>query len=697
LFFSPPLARAPQKPAAKAPLEVLVTRSRAPTGIAVDPDGTVYFTDRKEGRLWQRAPTGSLTILLERLEQPRGLVRGEDGTLYFVADDFEEHPERPRSKGVLLKRSPDDGTVTILAEDFRKPKQLAFDQDHRLLLSTRGGLPQAEPAGEEAQDERDDDEAAEDDAAADAEEDEERGVPPAAFRGTVFRVHPEEGQILGSHSGFRRPSGLVADEAETLTVAAKAFRVKEPPLKGTLFQIPATGDVTVLVEERFQRPKGLVRDVLGQFFLAVKGDREKPKDGGLILKISPDGSFTRFAQGLERPWGLTFDPQGNLYVTDPKAGKIYRFFAPPAPALAVLPERTTESRIGLSGTAEPKAKITVRGGQEETTTFADAQGAFSLEVPLLPDQVNALKVHATGAQGEGLTSAPALAVIQQQTTPPPPSVTLILQITEPSPGATVTANSVLVRGFVDAGGLEVGITVNGIPAAVSGNTFAALVPVNPGTNTLTALATTVTGVSATQSVAITVEVPSVSPVILHASPAGGVAPLNVGFTVLGGPAPVKIELDLEGDGTVDFTGTGLDGQIFTYSKPGIYAPRMKLTDSEGRQFAASSTVQVYDQVVLDAQLQAKWSGLKDALRAGDVARAASFFHSSTRAAYQSQLSRFNPAALATIDRWMTTIQRVEVGPGGAQYEMLREEGGEIFSFAVWFQLDEDGFWRLRRF
>jgi streptogramin lyase len=56
LFFSPPLARAPQQPAAKAPLEVLVTRTRAPTGIAVDPDGTVYFTDRKEGRLWQRAP-----------------------------------------------------------------------------------------------------------------------------------------------------------------------------------------------------------------------------------------------------------------------------------------------------------------------------------------------------------------------------------------------------------------------------------------------------------------------------------------------------------------------------------------------------------------------------------------------------------------------------------------------------------------
>ncbi|MGH7425812.1 MAG: hypothetical protein ACREJP_06560, partial [Candidatus Methylomirabilales bacterium] len=201
-------ADVPKTPTGKAPLELLVHELRAPTGVAVDPDGTVLFTDRKEGRLWQRAPNGSLTILLDRLEHLRGLVRGEDGTLYFVADAFQEHQEGPRSKGVLLKRNPDDGIVSILAEGFRKPKQLAFDKDNRLLLSTRGGLrPQADPEGQEEQGERDDDEDAGDNAAADAEEDEETEGPPEAFRGTVFRINPEDGQILNSHSGFRRPSG----------------------------------------------------------------------------------------------------------------------------------------------------------------------------------------------------------------------------------------------------------------------------------------------------------------------------------------------------------------------------------------------------------------------------------------------------------------------------------------------------------
>jgi hypothetical protein len=39
----------------------------------------------------------------------------------------------------------------------------------------------------------------------------------------------------------------------------------------------------------------------------------------------------------------------------------------------------------------------------------------------------------------------------------------------------------------------------------------------------------------------------------------------------------------------------------------------------------------------------------------------------------------------------------QVNPAGAQYEMLRQQDGQVFSYAVWFQLDHDGLWRLRRF
>jgi hypothetical protein len=58
IFLKPSSVQAPTLPSGKAPLEILVEGFRAPTGVAVGPDGTVYFTDRKEGRLWQRAPMG---------------------------------------------------------------------------------------------------------------------------------------------------------------------------------------------------------------------------------------------------------------------------------------------------------------------------------------------------------------------------------------------------------------------------------------------------------------------------------------------------------------------------------------------------------------------------------------------------------------------------------------------------------------
>ena len=80
-----------------------------------------------------------------------------------------------------------------------------------------------------------------------------------------------------------------------------------------------------------------------------------------------------------------------------------------------------------------------------------------------------------------------------------------------------------------------------------------------------------------------------------------------------------------------------------------------------------------------------------------IGRAAGFLHSDTRDAYQAQLALLNPATLANIDQVMTTIDLAEIGFGGAEYEMLRVRDGQTLSFAVWFQLDQDGLWRLRRF
>ncbi|MGH2359841.1 MAG: hypothetical protein ACRDGM_04770, partial [bacterium] len=558
------------------------------------------------------------------------------------------------------------------------------------------------------------------------------------------RIAPD-GALRVVADGFKELSGLALDHAGHLFAGATRRRDDQEKRGAMIFKIQLPeGPVSPAIAGGFTQPRDLAFDVLGALFFTAKElraeresheddkeDREETRssgkrepDGrdeddreevdedepnksakGVILKatFNPDGSLQTlkpFASGLGAPEGLAFDRDGQLYVAESKHGRVLRFQAPAPPVLELLPPFTRQHMVTVKGTAARNATLTILGGASPAIGLADAHtGAFAIEVSLLPNTEQTLLVYATGARGDGLTSAATEVTVTHDDVPPDTEISgpsgmltspmatftftgtdnltppaqlryahsldgaaftsfsttttltmtnlasgshtlqvktqdladnedptpagqtftvdaLNIQMTVPSPGATVPAGSLLVRGTVQAGGAELGVSVNGFPAAVDGNSFAALVPVAPNTTTLIAQATTASGATASHAITIAVVATSTTTFALHASPHSGVAPLTVTFSLLEGAA-ANVDLDFDGDGTVDFSGASLESRTFTYTQPGFYIPTAAVIDSQGNRVTANAVVQVFDRTILDFLLQAKWTSMKDALRRGD--------------------------------------------------------------------------------
>ncbi|MBI3637205.1 MAG: hypothetical protein HY216_13510 [Candidatus Rokubacteria bacterium] len=271
---------------------------------------------------------------------------------------------------------------------------------------------------------------------------------------------------------------------------------------------------------------------------------------------------------------------------------------------------------------------------------------------------------------------------------------LRVTITNPADGGVVTAGVTIVRGTVLAGGGEVGVTVNGIPAAVDGMTFAAAVPISPETLTLTAVATIIGGATASHTVGIAATPPAAGQPVLIATPASGAAPLAVAFSVVNTP-PTTVSLDADGDGRPDVSGSSSDTLSFSFVRPGTYVATATIAGGSG-SLTADTLVQVFDRATFDAMLSGKWTAMKNALRGGNVTAALDYIALSARDDYRAMFSALTPR-FPQIDQVLTDIFLVSFEDGRAEYQMIRIQDGIRLSYFVLFVRDADGLWRLKFF
>jgi PKD repeat protein len=135
-----------------------------------------------------------------------------------------------------------------------------------------------------------------------------------------------------------------------------------------------------------------------------------------------------------------------------------------------------------------------------------------------------------------------------------------------------------------------------------------------GSNTITASATDTTGNTASHSIIVNA-ITTTPHVTLNANIESGIAPLTTYFSISTSiPNAVSTyQMDYEGDGIVDYTGTTFDNISFTYNTEGIYYPTVIVTDTQGIQYTDTVAVVVLNTSQLDALLQAKWNAMKTAL------------------------------------------------------------------------------------
>ncbi len=178
-------------------------------------------------------------------------------------------------------------------------------------------------------------------------------------------------------------------------------------------------------------------------------------------------------------------------------------------------------------------------------------------------------------------------------------------------------------------------------------------------------------------------------------PRSGPAPLHVGviWRLPSDSPPRLVELDVDGDGVVDIADDRDENLGHVYRQPGRFAATIAVHGDSGAVTRYASPVEVLAPAAFDAEIQARWSALKSALRRGDFAAAVECMHFSARQGAQRSL-RLLLRRADRVEAELPPIRFVAVRAATAVYRTLRPRPRQSKPNEVHFAPDLDGVWRV---
>lgn len=290
---------------------------------------------------------------------------------------------------------------------------------------------------------------------------------------------------------------------------------------------------------------------------------------------------------------------------------------------------------------------------------------------------------------------------------------LDVKITSPSNESIINRSKAIVQGSLLNSTGEIGVTLQSsgaggqwpVIAENQGNNFAGISPLQQGQNTITATATDACGYQAHGTIMINTD--SIQEQIrLMANPQSGIPNANGTFsTTLEAdaslPNPVSTYAwDTNGDGTAEQAGKDLSKITASYQAPGLYFPKVTITDSQNNVYTETTIVNVRSKDVMDAIFKRKWEGMKGALVSGNKDKALQYFSEGSKGKY-GEIFNVLKDLLPTSVVEMGEIQFLYLKDKTAKYRVRRNQvidgRQELVTYYIYFSVDENGLWKIVSF